>query len=142
MPLPPRTALEAIYEVVMATVQRAEPALAGLGLTMSTAYALWAIDPEEPAPTMKAVAQRLRCNASSLTFTCDRLVKLGYLTRVEDPANRRFRVLSLTSEGQAARRRALDALDEACPLLRLSEDQREDIRGLLGQTLVEPETIG
>jgi DNA-binding MarR family transcriptional regulator len=142
MPLPPRTALEAVYEVVTATVQRAEPALAALGLTMSTAYALWAIDPDEPAPTMTAVAQRLRCNASSLTFTSDRLVKLGYLTRTEDPANRRFRVLSLTPEGQDIRRRALDALDAACPLLRLSEDQREDIRSLLGQSLVEPETTG
>jgi DNA-binding MarR family transcriptional regulator len=139
MPLPPRTALEAIYEIMTATTQQAEPALAELGLTMSTTYALWAIDPDEPAPTMKAVAQRLRCNASSLTFTSDRLVKLGYITRTEDPTNRRFRVLSLTPAGRTARQVALDALDEACPLTRLSDDEHEDLLNRLAQTLIERE---
>jgi DNA-binding MarR family transcriptional regulator len=139
MPLPPRTALEAIYEIVMATTEQAEPALAELGLTMSTTYALWAIDPDEPAPTMKAVAQRLRCNASSLTFTSDRLVKLGYITRTEDPANRRFRVLALTPAGRTARQAALDALNEACPLIRLSDDEHEDLLNLLSQPLLEPD---
>ena len=138
MAIPPRTALEAIYEIVMATTQQAEPALAELGLTMSTTYALWAIDPDEPAPTMKAVAQRLRCNASSLTFISDRLVKLGYINRTEDPTNRRFRVLSLTPTGRTARQAALDALDEACPLVRLSDDEHEKLLRLLAQTLVEP----
>src|ERR1700716_2862126 len=139
MPLPPRTALEAIYEIVMATTQQAEPALAELGLTMSTTYALWAIDPDEPAPTMKAVAQRLRCNASSLTFTSDRLVKLGYITRTEDPTNRRFRVLSLTPAGQTARQAALDALAQACPLTLLSDDVHEKLLNLLAQPLTEPD---
>jgi DNA-binding MarR family transcriptional regulator len=123
----------------MATTQRAEPALAELGLTMSTTYALWAIDPDEPAPTMKAVAQRLRCNASSLTFTSDRLVKLGYITRTEDPTNRRFRVLSLTPAGQTARQAALDALAQACPLTLLSDDVHEKLLNLLAQTLTEPD---
>ena len=138
MAIPPRTALEAIYEIVMATTHQAEPALVELGLTMSTTYALWAIDPDEPAPTMKAVAQRLRCNASSLTFISDRLVKLGYINRTEDPTNRRFRVLSLTPTGRTARQAALDALDEACPLVRLSDDEHEKLLRLLAQTLVEP----
>jgi DNA-binding MarR family transcriptional regulator len=88
---------------------------------------------------MKAVAQRLRCNASSLTFTSDRLVKLGYITRTEDPANRRFRVLSLTPAGRTARRAALDALDEACPLNRLSEDEHQNLLSCLAQTLPEPD---
>lgn len=136
----PRTALEAVYEIVMATTHRAEPALGELGLTMSTAYALWAIEPGEPAPTMKVMAQRLRCNASSLTFISDRLVKLGYITRAEDPTNRRFRVLSLTSAGEVARRKALDVLEESCPLIRLTQVQQDDLMNLLGQTLVEPDS--
>ena len=139
MPLPPRSALEAIYEIVMATTQEAEPALAKLGLTMSTTYALWAIDPDEPAPTMKAVAQRLRCNASSLTFLCDRLLKCGYITRTEDPTNRRFRVLSLTPAGHEARRTALDALGAACPLNSLSENEHQDLLRVLSGVLPESE---
>lgn len=136
----PRTALEAVYEIVMATTHQAEPALGELGLTMSTAYALWAIEPGEPAPTMKVMAQRLRCNASSLTFISDRLVKLGYITRAEDPTNRRFRVLSLTPAGEVARRKALDVLEESCPLIRLTQVQQDDLMNLLGQTLVEPDS--
>lgn len=139
MPLPPRSALEAIYEIVMATTQRAGPSLAELGLTMPTTYALWAIDPDEPAPTMKAVAQRLRCNASSLTFLCDRLLKLGYITRAENPANRRFRVLSLTPTGRIARQSALDALTAACPLNSLSEAEHENLLGVLSSTLPAPD---
>jgi DNA-binding MarR family transcriptional regulator len=139
MPLPPTTALEAIYEVVTATIQRAEPALAELGLTMSTTYALWAIDPDEPPPTMKVVAQRLHCTSSSLTFTSDRLVKLGYITRAEDPNNRRTRLLALTPAGQEARQTALDALDAASPLLRLTEKERTGLLDVLGRALVEPE---
>jgi DNA-binding MarR family transcriptional regulator len=122
----------------MSTIQQAEPALAELGLTMSLTYALWAIEPDEPAPTMKTVAQRLRCNPSSLTFISDRLVERGYITRTEDPTNRRHRVLSLTPTGRTARQAALDALNEACPLSRLTGDQREDLVNLLGQTLIEP----
>lgn len=136
--LPPRSALEAVYQIVMATTHQAGPALAGLGLTMSTAYALWAIDPDEPAPTMKVVAQRLRCTASSLTFVSDRLVERGYISRTEDPANRRFRVLSLTASGRAARQAALDILNQACPLIRLSDEERDALLSLLGQTLIEP----
>jgi MarR family len=87
---------------------------------------------------MKVVAQRLRCTASSLTFISDRLVERGYINRAEDPANRRFRVLSLTRSGRAARQAALDILNEACPLVRLSDDEREALLSLLGQTLIEP----
>jgi DNA-binding MarR family transcriptional regulator len=139
MRLPPRSALEAVYEIVMATTHQAEPALAELGLTMSTAYALWAIDPDEPAPTMKVLARRLRCNASSLTFISDRLLERGYINRTEDPSNRRFRVLSLTPAGRTARQAALDALNKACPLIRLSDGEREDLLKLLGQILIEPD---
>ncbi|GAA1223945.1 MarR family winged helix-turn-helix transcriptional regulator [Pseudonocardia alaniniphila] len=139
MPLPPRTALEAIYEVVMATIQRAEPALTELGLTMSTTYALWAIDPDEPPPAMKVVAQRLRCTSSSLTFTSNRLVELGYITRTECPTNRRTRVLALTPPGRAAREAALNALDKACPLLRLSDGERAGLLDVLTRALAEAE---
>jgi DNA-binding MarR family transcriptional regulator len=139
--LPPQSALEAVYELVTATTHNAEPALAGLGLTMSTAHALWAIEPDEPAPTMKVVAQRLRCTASSLTFVSDRLIDRGYLTRTEDPTNRRFRVLALTPAGRAARKAALDALNKACPISRLSDGERDDLLKLIGKTLTDDDGI-
>jgi len=139
--LPPQSALEAVYELVTATTRNAEPALAELGLTMPTAHGLWAIEPDEPAPTMKVVAQRLRCTASTLTFVSDRLIERGYLTRTEDPTNRRFRVLSLTAAGRAARTAALDALEKACPLSRLSDGDRDDLLKMIGGTLTDDDGV-
>ncbi|MEV4314079.1 MarR family transcriptional regulator [Actinocrispum sp. NPDC049592] len=127
--------LEALYEIVTTTTRDAEPALEKLGLTMPTVYVLWAIDPDEPPPTMKTVSERVGGTKSSLTFTTERLVELGYLTRTEDPANRRFRVLSLTRAGRKAREAALAALEEACPLRKLSQNQLDQVFRILGRSL-------
>ncbi|MCE7003759.1 winged helix DNA-binding protein [Kibdelosporangium philippinense] len=135
MRLPHRSPLEALYEIVTATTRGAEPALAKLGLTMPTVYVLWAIDPDEPPPTMKTISERIDSTKSNLTFTTERLVELGYLTRTEDPSNRRFRVLSLTPKGRKARKAALDALNAACPLRKLSSRQLDQLFAILGPTL-------
>ncbi len=119
----------------MATTQGAEPALGKLGLTMPTVYVLWAIDPDEPPPTMKTISERIDSTKSNLTFTTERLVELGYLTRTEDPSNRRFRVLALTAKGRKARKAALAALNAACPLRKLSTGQLDQLFAILGHTL-------
>src|SRR5438045_3806188 len=49
---------------------------------------------------MTAVADGLAVNASNASRTCDRLVTGGFLGRVEDPADRRNVVLSLTPAGR------------------------------------------
>lgn len=132
---PPSTALEAVWETMMETTHGAEADLDRLGLTLATAYALWAIDPAEPPPSMGVLAHRLRCAASSLTFISDRLVKLGYITRTEDPKNRRYRVLSLTDSGRAARREVIEALTQASPVSRLSPQDQQDLVRILGKAL-------
>ena len=132
---PPSTALEAVWETMMETTHGADAALDRLGLTLATAYALWAIDPGEAPPTMGVMAQRLRCAASSLTFVSDRLVKLGYVTRTEDPANRRYRVLALTDTGRDARQQVIEALTEASPVSRLTAADQQELVRLLGKAL-------
>ena len=135
MRLPHRSALEAVYEIVTTTTREAEPALSQLGLTMPTVYVLWAIDPDEPPPTMKAISERIDSTKSNLTFTSERLVELGYVTRTEDPDNRRFRVLALTPEGRRARAAALAALDAACPLSKLKKKELDQLFTIMGHTL-------
>lgn len=132
---PPSTALEAVWETMMETTHGADAALDRLGLTLATAYALWAIDPGEDPPTMGVMAQRLRCAASSLTFISDRLVKLDYVTRTEDPTNRRYRVLALTDSGRSARREVIEALTAASPVSRLSESDQRALVRLLSKAL-------
>ncbi|QUQ70199.1 MarR family winged helix-turn-helix transcriptional regulator [Kutzneria sp. CA-103260] len=132
---PPSTALEAVWETMMETTHGAEADLDRLGLTLATAYALWAIDPAEPPPTMGVLAQRLRCAASSLTFISDRLVKLDYVTRAEDPRNRRYRVLSLTDAGRAARQEVITAFTHASPVSNLSAEDQQELVRILGKAL-------
>ncbi len=132
---PPSTALEAVWETMMDTTHGAEPALERLGLTLATAYALWVIDPDEAPPTMSVMTQRLRCAASNLTFISDRLVRLDYVTRTEDPTNRRFRVLALTPAGREARRLAIEAFAAASPVSRLDRRDQAELVRILGLVL-------
>ncbi|MFI9383032.1 MarR family winged helix-turn-helix transcriptional regulator [Kutzneria sp. NPDC052558] len=132
---PPSTALEAVWATMMETTHGAEADLDRLGLTLATAYALWAIDPAEPPPTMGVMAQRLRCAASSLTFISDRLVKLDYVTRTEDPRNRRYRVLALTPTGRTAREDVIKAFTHASPVSTLSAQDQQELVRILGKAL-------
>jgi DNA-binding MarR family transcriptional regulator len=47
-----------------------------------------------------AVARELRVHASNATRTCDRLVVAGFVSRRDDPADRRFLQLDLTPKGR------------------------------------------
>lgn len=88
-----RSVLEAVvvanHEMFMLTSDRIDAVVAGQGLTQATAQALWMIDPDEAPPSMKAMADRLFCNAPNLSFVTNQLVDRGYVERSVDPADRR-----------------------------------------------------
>ncbi|MGH1526183.1 MarR family winged helix-turn-helix transcriptional regulator [Leifsonia sp. L25] len=51
--------------------------------------------------TLGGVAAELGVHASNATRTCEKLVRLGLVERTEDPDDRRFVRVTLTSEGRA-----------------------------------------
>jgi DNA-binding MarR family transcriptional regulator len=57
---------------------------------------------EEPKP-MGALAKRLACDNSNVTWITDRLEERGLVTRTQAPHDRRVRLLALTPEGQRLR---------------------------------------
>jgi hypothetical protein len=71
----------------------------------------------------------------------DRLTERGYITRTEDPNNRRYRVLALTPTGRETREAALNGLDKACPLSRLSDGDRDDLLTMIGRTLTDDDGV-
>lgn len=79
------------------------------------------------------VAAELAVHPSNATRTCDRLVRAGYITRAEDPDDRRYARLDLTPRGRELiehvlqqRRRAMAEVLE-----RLSGPERDAVaRGL------------
>lgn len=129
------TAVVASQSLVMQTSERLNAALAEHRLTGATAQALWVIDPDEKPPSMRTMAQRLFCNAPNLTFVTTQLAERGLVERVVDPADRRSRLVSLTSEGVRVRAAIIDAALVASPLARLNEQDLawlvETLRGAL-----------
>ncbi|GGK73789.1 DNA-binding protein [Sphaerisporangium melleum] len=132
-------AVTATYEVWMRTVVLAGPALARHGLTEATFQALWAIDPDEPPPSMKVMTGRLHCNAPNLTFMADQLVDRGLVERAVDPSDRRSRVLVLTAKGRQVRDEVVRAALEKSPLATLTDSELRQVAALLNRALRPPE---
>ncbi|NRQ37419.1 winged helix DNA-binding protein [Nonomuraea sp. NN258] len=99
--------VRANHELFMLTSDRIAQALGELRLTYATAQALWAIDPAQPAPSMRVLAERMFCNAPNLSFVVNQLTERGYVERVVDPGDRRSRVVVLTEQGRQARERVI-----------------------------------
>ncbi|MGW2514152.1 MarR family winged helix-turn-helix transcriptional regulator [Streptomyces scopuliridis] len=99
--------VRAHHELFMRTADRLAKPFDELGLTNATAQALWLIDPDEPAPSMKVLAGRMHCNAPNLSFVVNQLIDHGLVERGADPADRRVRVAVLTERGREIRERVV-----------------------------------
>jgi DNA-binding MarR family transcriptional regulator len=123
----------AAHEIAMRAEDRMGPVLAEHRLTPATAHALWSIDPAEPPPSMKVLADRLYCNAPNLTFITNQLVDRDLVTRSTDPADRRSRVLTLTARGRAVREEVVRAMLAVTPFAVLTDGELERLGTLLAR---------
>ena len=126
-------ALTATYDIWMRTVDLTGPVLAEHRLTSATFQALWVIDPAEPPPSMKVMAERLYCNAPNLTFMTNQLVDRGLVERAVDPADRRSRVLVLTAKGRRVREEVIRAVLAQTPLAALTDGELRKLLALLNR---------
>jgi DNA-binding MarR family transcriptional regulator len=106
-----------------------------LKITHPLADALWQLDPAAPAPSMRAMAAKLRCDPSTVTFLADRLDQLGYVTRSPAPGDRRTKVLHLTDAGRAARQRLVAAATTRTPIARLTDTEQRRLHTLLTKAM-------
>ncbi|WP_433696663.1 MarR family winged helix-turn-helix transcriptional regulator [Nocardiopsis sp. CA-288880] len=125
----------ATHDIWMRTNDLIGQALAGHQLTPATFQALWAVDPDEPPPSMKVMAERLYCNAPNLTFITNQLADRGLVERAVDPDDRRSRVLVLTDKGRAVRDELVRATLEKTPLAALSDSELRQLMALLGRVV-------
>ncbi|WP_199443742.1 MarR family winged helix-turn-helix transcriptional regulator [Umezawaea beigongshangensis] len=123
----------ATHDIWMRTTDSIGQALAGHQLTPATFHALWAVDPDEPPPSMKVVAERLYCNAPNLTFITNQLADRGLVERAVDPADRRSRVLVLTAKGRRVRAELVATALERTPLAALNADELRQLAALLNR---------
>jgi DNA-binding MarR family transcriptional regulator len=127
--------VSATHEIWMRTNDRIGAALARHGLTLPTFQALWAVDPAEPPPSMKVLAERLCCNAPNLTFLTDQLSDRGWVERAVDPGDRRSRVIVLTEEGRRVRDDVVREAAAVSPLAGLTPDELRQLEALLDRAV-------
>jgi DNA-binding MarR family transcriptional regulator len=123
----------ATHDIWMRTNDLIGEALTEHGLTAATFQALWVIDPDEPPPSMKVMAERLYCNAPNLTFITNQLVGRGLAERAVDPDDRRSRVLVLTDRGREVRDELVRVALEKTPLAALTTSELRQLMALLGR---------
>ena|SRR5437763_11407087 len=94
-------------------------------LSPMQAHVLRILEPGMPVP-MRAIAGKLRCDASNITGIIDRLEERGLVQRAVLKSDRRVKMLVVTDRGITLRTHMLERLSEAPePIAQLSdEDQR------------------
>ncbi len=109
-----------------------------LDLTQPLADALWQLDPQVPAPSMRELSHKLRCDPSTVTFLADRLEKKDLAFRQVDPGNRRVKTLHLTPAGQEARSTLVTAITSRTPMAHLTTSDQHHLHQLLALALRRP----
>jgi len=127
--------LGAFFEVAKRSEAQLGATLKRLELTVPLAALLHVLDPDAPAPAMKAIAAQLCCDPSSVTFLTDRLLAKGLIERAEDPHDRRSKIVRLTPEGARTRGELLTAMREQSVLAALDAGDQETLLALLRKAL-------
>jgi DNA-binding MarR family transcriptional regulator len=103
-------------------------------ITGVQATLLLILEPRKPQK-MSYFADMFECDASNMTGLTDRLEQVNLIRREHDPADRRIRLIQLTDEGLALRKKILSELanSDAIGLGILSNRDREDLFKILAK---------
>jgi MarR family transcriptional regulator, organic hydroperoxide resistance regulator len=122
-----------MFGFLVHTRPRRDAAMSRLGLTANELKALYSLEGER-GRTMKELAAEWNCDASSATWTVDRLEANRLAERRPHPRDRRVRLVVLTSTGVAAREEMLRGMYDTPPeLLELDMDELRVLYDLLAK---------
>ena len=122
---------QAAYALHAALEAQLHDTLEALDLTMPLSDALWQLDPARCPMPRRALADRLRCDPSNITFLADRLQQRRLLTRARDDNDRRVQTLTLTPAGIQARQRLIQAIAESSIFSDLTAAEQRQLTNLL-----------
>src|SRR6476619_3353985 len=92
---PAHEAQKFFFELGMVQRTKIGAELNALGLSFAQAHALRLLDPDEPVP-VRALADRLLCDASNVTAIADLLEVRGLVRRQNYAGDRRVKALTIT----------------------------------------------
>lgn len=99
---------------------------------------LLTLEPHDP-PSMRELAESMRCDASWVTSLVDALEGPGLATRVVSPTDRRVKRVQVTDAGIVARDRAMDVLSTPPKAMeRLTAAEVRTLAALLRKLADEP----
>ncbi len=87
-----------LWKAFRAMESHAERSISGLGLCRSDFGVMEALLHKGPLP-VKALGEKVLLTSGSMTAAIDRLERRGWVTRGDDPADRRSRIVRLTADG-------------------------------------------
>jgi MarR family transcriptional regulator, organic hydroperoxide resistance regulator len=124
---------QAAYQIHTALERELHDTLVGLELTIPLADALWQLDPALGPLSRRALAERLRCDPSNVTFLVDRLEERGLVSRARAGGDRRVKALALTAAGAEARRRLIATIARSSMFSELTRAEQRQLADLLGR---------
>lgn len=123
-----------LFELLEAS-PRVPAVAAECGLTEAQCHVLRLLPPGRAVP-MRALAERLGCDASNVTGIVDRLEARGLVSRRAAEHDRRVKELVLTPTGVQARQRVIERLGEPPePIARLSAADQQTLCTILRKVL-------
>ena len=101
-------------------------------LPLIQVFALCFLEPGSPM-SMKHMASLLNCEPSNVSTVIDRLFTQKYISREENPSDRRIKMISLTKEGEKKRQRIVKRIISynSERLDRLSAEERMQLKAAL-----------
>lgn len=128
---------EGLYGVFHALQGGVGEFLDELHLSEALADVLWQMSPGTPL-SRGALAERLQCDPSNVTFLVDRLEERGLVERVTVATDRRVKAVALTAAGAATRDRLIQSAATSTVFARLTPEEQVQLADLLARCLTEP----
>lgn len=138
-----REAWRSFYELVFSrqSHDRMHEVCEAAGVTPGLMKALISMRPGEPRP-MKELPGELRCDASYVTSLVDGLEERGFVERRAHPADRRAKVVVLTTVGERTREQLLKRMHQPPPCFSaLTSGEIAELRDLLGKLVAAATTF-
>ncbi|MBA3907122.1 MAG: MarR family transcriptional regulator [Pseudonocardiales bacterium] len=132
--------VDGVFAVHDALRRDIDALLAQTGLTETLADALWQLDPTREPLSRRALAERLSCDPSNVTFLVDRLEEKGLVERTVDVEDRRVKAIRLTVAGVDLRRRLIDGAAASPSFAALSAEEKQKLADLLGRCTADGAT--
>lgn len=117
-----------MFDYLIRSAPHRTRSLAKRGLTPNDSRALFSLAADQ-GRTMRSLADTWQCDPSNATWIVDRLEKLGLAERRAVPADRRVKLVVLTTKGQKTRAALLREFHAAPPEIAALE--RKDLEALL-----------